>query len=284
MPVQWVHLGADELLVASSRKAWIQYPEYGIIGLDRPMPTSVPGTTETTSNLLDGAIAAAERAARLVRPPPMTALRWAWELVNQWYISRHTIELLGEAAERYADSGRLDLAEFTSEKLDEERGDDELPLADLRALGYDAAAVVREVSSSDVAVQLIEYARSCVTGEHPVEFLGYAHAIERHAIRITPAWLAAVERVLPPGIDAVRGVRVHATDLDVQHVDAAIVFFAGLPACDRTRIALACHRTTELRSGCCAGRQPSEMELETWLRPFQDSSARHNREQQGASR
>lgn len=275
MPVQWVHLGAGEMLVASSSRAWIQYPQLGMFGLDGPMPASLPSNTDTMRNLLDGAIAAAERTHRPATPARMTAIRWAWELVNQWYISRHTIALLGEAAERYTELRRRDLAEFTRVKLDEERGDDEFPLADLAALSYDARPLVQAVAPSKAARDLIEYARNCVHGERPIDFLGYAHAIERHAIRVTPSYLAGVERVLPRGVDAVSGLRAHATDLDVRHVGVAIEFFANLPAADRTRIVLACHRATTLRGEANAGSAPTEAELASWMSPFRLHVADH---------
>ncbi len=266
--MQWVHLGAAEILVASGEKAWIQQREPGVIGLDGPMPESLAASRESTRNLLDGAIAAAERAHPPAPPAPMTATRWASELVNQWYISVHTIDLLAQAAERFAEMGRAELARFTRLKFEEERGDEEFPLRDLAALGYDAHAVVAEVPPSAAAVRLIDYARGCVNSDHPVDFLGYGHAIERHAIRVTPAYIAAVERALPPDVDAVSGLREHAADLDVRHVEEAIAFFTRLPAADRTRIALSCYRASVIRAGSNSAEDPTEAELERRLQPL----------------
>ncbi len=102
MAVQWVHLGADEVLVASKAGAWVQRPEPGTLGLSGAMPDSLPATDQTTRHLLDGAIAAAEqratvaaqRAAPRRRTPPLTARRWAWHLVGQWHCAHHSVALL----------------------------------------------------------------------------------------------------------------------------------------------------------------------------------------------
>lgn len=288
MPVQWAHLGADEILVASSRGAWIQARRLGALGFFGPMPDSLPGTLPSTAHLLDGAIAAAERAVSDRPPTPMSALRWAWQLVSQWYLSRHTVALHAEVAERYLQSGREDLARFAARKFEQESGHEQFPLADLWALGYDAEAVVRAVSPDPAAVRLIDYARECVRGAHPVEFLGYGHGIERHVIRITPAWWAALEAALPPGLEAASGLRAHASELDIAHVEEAVSFFAGLPAADRTNIALACYRTSQIRVAPTAGTGPTELELEAWLSPFRafrvPPGGRSDRQRQGALR
>jgi hypothetical protein len=292
VPVQWVHLGAGKILVASSRGAWIQLPELGplglgALGLGDAMPSAIPGTLETTRNLLDGAIAAAERAVPAPKAPPMTARRWAWQLVNQWFIARYSVALLAEAAERYVAVGRPDLARFTRQRHEEERGHDQFPLKDLRALGYDAEEVVGELPPATAATALIDYARNCARGEHPVEFLGYIHAMERHVLRLSPAWFATVEEVLPSGVDATSGLRAHATDLDVEHVEEAVLFFSGLPAEDRTMIALACYQTTTIRNLASADAGPSDAELERSLSPLRlgplTSAERSNRKHKGAS-
>ena len=265
MPVQWVHLGAGELLIASDRGAWIQPLGLGTLALGAPMPGSLRGSTESTRHLLDGAIAAAEREAAPPRPAVMTAVRWAWELVNQWYVATRSIALLGEARERYAAIGRADLAEFTARRLDEERGHDQFPLDDLSALGYHAETAVADVPPAAAATALIDYAARCVEGPEPIEFLGYIHAMERHVIRLSDDWFAALEESLPAAADAASGLRAHAGELDVEHVDEAVAFFAGLPADDRAGVALGCYRTTAIRNAPTQAPGPSEADLEAWF-------------------
>jgi hypothetical protein len=197
----------------------------------------------------------------------MTARRWAWQLAGQWYCAHHSIALIGEVAERYAAAGRLDLEEFARRKLEEEQGHDRLALDDLQALGYDGERLVGAVTPPVVRA-LVDYGRRCARGEHPVEFLGFIHVIERDVTRLTADWFAALDAVLPTGVDAAWGLRSHATDLDLVHVDEGHAFFAGLPAHDRTRIALACYRTTAIVRAPLPGQYPGETELRERLAPF----------------
>jgi hypothetical protein len=267
MSVQWAHLGG-EVLVATSHGASIQQLQFGALGLTDPMPDSLPATAETTRRLLDGAIAAAERTAPRVSEPPITALRWAWNLVSQWHCARHSVALLPDVIERCEAMRRPDLAKFARMKLEEEQGHDQFPLADLRALGYDAESLVHAVAPAAAVTAGLEYARSCVWGEQPVEFLGYMYALERRMLRLSDDWFATLEAVLPPGVDAVSGVRSHATELDIEHVDEAVAFIAGLPADDRTAIAIGCYRTTQICCGRPEDQIPSEAELERSLSHF----------------
>jgi hypothetical protein len=269
MAVQWVRLREGEILVASSRGAWIHQPELGAVGLSGPMPDSLPATHETTRHLLDGAIAAAERVAPRPQMPPMSARRWAWDLAGQWYGAHHSVALLPELIERYEAAGRYELAAFARQKLEEEQGHDELPLADLRALGYDAQALVQAVPAPRWVVAGLGYALDCVRGEHPVEFLGYVYALERRVLRFTDDWFIALEAVLPCGVEAASGLRAHATEFDAEHVNDAIAFFTSLSAGDRTRIAIGAYRTTQISCAGFAGQHPSEAELGRWLLPAQ---------------
>jgi hypothetical protein len=268
MSVQWAHLPGGGTLVASTRGAWIQQPSFASLGPRGPMTDSLEATSKTTQHLLDGAIAAAERDAPDVPALPMTAMRWAWHLAAQWYCAHHSVALLPGLTQRFEAAGRRDLADFARAKLEEEQGHDRFPLADLRALGYDAEAVVQHVSPDPAVKAGVDYARACVRGEHPVEFLGYVYALERRVIRITDGWLSALDAVLPPGVEAASGIRLHVGQFDVGHVAESVTFVAGLPADDRTRIAQNCYRTTEISCGTYPGQHPSDAELESLLSRF----------------
>ncbi len=273
MSVQWVHLPGGGTLVASARGAWIQQPVIASLGLRGPMTDSLPATVETTQHLLDGAIAAAECQAPELPASQMTATRWAWELVAQWYCAHHSVALLPELTELYEAAGRQDLAAFARRKLEEERGHDQFPLADLRALGYDADALVQQMPPVPAVKAGVDYARACAFGDHPVEFVGYMYTLERRVIRIPDNWLTALEAVLPAGVDATSGIRLHVSEFDVDHVHEAVIFVAGLPADDRTRIAKTCYRITEISCGTYPGQRPSEVELESRLSPFRRAQA-----------
>jgi hypothetical protein len=276
--VQWLNLGAEDTLVASGTAAWIQRAALGIRPFAGDMSDSIPATVESTRHLLDGAIAAAEHAIPRVQGPPMSRRRWAWSLVNQWYGSHHTLPLLPEVVERFTAMDRPDLAAFAAEKYDEERGHDELPLNDLRALGFDAEATVREVTPDPGIVELVEYARRCVRGAEPVEFFGHVYAIERQMLRMDSGFFTALDEALGCDQAPASFLRSHASDLDIPHVEEAIAFFAGLPASDRTAIARGCFRTSEIRHVALPGRYPSEADLESRLARFETTTFAHQPE------
>jgi hypothetical protein len=265
MSVQWAHLPGGETLVASRDGAWLQQPAITPLGLLGPMADSLEATPDTTRHLVDGAIAAAERAAGRLTERPITATLWAWHLVGQWYCAHHGVALLPEVIRRYESAGRQEVAEFARRKLDEELGHDQFPLADLRALGYDAEGVVRNIEPPQVARAEVNFARECVFGEHPIEFLGYVYAQERRVVRIPQWWLTDLATVFPHGVDAASAIRLHAGELDRAHVDAAIQFIATLPADDRTRIVQACHRTAQIGCATFPGDDPTEAELKSRL-------------------
>jgi len=273
MSAQWLHLRAGETLIASNTGAWIQLAALGRRPFVGDMSDSAPATIESTRHLLDGAIAAAEQASPRVPGPPMTPRRWAWSLVNQWYGAHHTLPLFLEVADRFSALDRLDLAEFAIQKYEEERGHDELPLNDLRMLSYDAEAAVSEVPPGPGVVALVEYARQCVRGERPVEFLGHIYALERQMIRLNRNFFAALDAALGRVGAPASFLRSHADDLDIHHVDEAVSFITGLPASDRTVVARGCYRTTQARHVSLPGRHPSESELENRLSRFQTAFA-----------
>jgi hypothetical protein len=271
--VQWLDLGGEETLVASSKAAWIQRATLGRRPFAGDMSDSAPASVESTRHLLDGAIAAAEQASPRVPGPPMTRRRWAWSLVNQWYGAHHTLPLLLEVADRFTGMHRPDLAAFASQKYEEERGHDELPLNDLRALGYDADGAVSRVTPDPGIVELVEYARRCACGDQPVEFLGHVYVLERQMLRLDRGFFAALDTALGCDHAPASFLRSHANDLDIAHVDEAVSFFTGLPASDRTAIARGCYRTTEIRHVSLPGRYPSETELASRLARFETTFA-----------
>ena len=228
------------------------------------MTDSVRPTEETTRKLLDGAIALAESTSLRAGDQPLTAARWAWELVGHWYCAHHSVDLLPEAIERFELGGRDELAAYARLKLEEERGHDQFALNDLESLGYDATMLVHNMPPPPAAEAAVEFARACVRGRHPVEFLGYIYALERRVLSVSDESFAQLQAVLEPAVDAASAIRLHATELDAAHVEEAVRFIASLTADDRTHIARACYRTA--RISCAApARQLGEADLEPLL-------------------
>lgn len=108
-------------------------------------------------------------------------------------MAHHSVGLLPAAIERYHSLARADLAGFAADKLEEEQGHDQLSMADLRALGYDAGAAIAGVPIAPNVKDAIDHARECVHGDQPVDFIGYVYALERCVIRITRERLAKLD-------------------------------------------------------------------------------------------
>lgn len=246
MAAQWVHLEAG-LLMATADRAWMISDPLDAAAIPGPMSGRLPADPASTQNLLDGAIAAAERSASVQEEPEMTPEWWTRTLVGQWYSARQSLELMPRAAERFSRGGRADLAAFVERKLAEEHGHDELPLRDLRAMGHDPDRVVSETPPDPRLLAGVRWARRVLEGRQPSQFLGYLYAVERRIIRIPPAWFERLHRALPAGAGATTFLRGHALGFDRSHVPEAVDFLSGLPAHDRAAAALGAYRTTTFR-------------------------------------
>ena len=246
--IEWAQLTAETVVIATSERAWLR--RLDAFDSDDPFaqPMRCVGSLATTRNLLDGAISAAQQIAReAVSPkgarPQLTEARWVWRLAGYYHTTHATPRLMAEAAERFAAAERHALARYALEKVRDESGHDELALADLRALGYCAEAVVVELVPP-TAEALVDYFTRCVRAENPVGCVGYAYALERLAVTNGRDYIRQVEAALPAGVRATRCLRVHsAASADAKHVEDALEVTAGLPAEDRRLVARACYET-----------------------------------------
>ena len=236
-------------------------------------PMTASGTVASTAKLLDGALVAGEKVATASGRPVagMTPLRHAWNLVGSYHSTHATPTIMRRAQARFEQLGRTDLAAFAHGKVVEETGHDELALADLRALGYDAAALVASIHPPAPAA-LVAAEERVVEGPHPIASIGYAYAIERSSTRIGQSYLSALETILGPVV-ATRCLRVHsALGVDVEHVRSAARFIAGLAGPERALVAAAVYEAALILYGTHAGQHPTESELARVLSPYQTSS------------
>jgi len=246
--IEWAQLTAEIVVIATSERAWLRRVD--AFDTDDPFarPMRGRGSLATTRNLLDGAISVAQQIAReAVSPnsarPKMTEARWVWRLAGYYHTTHATPRLMAEAAARFASAGRHALARYALEKVRDEGGHDELALADLRALGYCADAVVAELVPPTAAA-LVDYFARCVLARNPVGCVGYAYALERLAVTNGRDYIRHVEAALPTGVRATRCLRIHRADSgDAKHVGDALVVTAALLAEERRLVAQACYET-----------------------------------------
>src|SRR5215510_934907 len=246
--IEWAQLTPETVVVATRECSWLH--QLDAFDPDDPFarPMQCVGSLATTRNLLDGAISAAQQIAQETVSqeggrPQLTEARWVWRLAGYYHTTHATPRLMAEAAARFAAAGRHALASYALEKVRDEGGHDELALADLRALGFCAEAVVAELVPP-TASALVDYFALCVRAANPVGCVGFAYALERLAVTNGRDYIRQVEAALPSGARATRCLRVHsAASADANHVEDALKVTAALPAEDRRLVARACYET-----------------------------------------
>ena len=227
-----VQLRESLWLAASSTRAWICH-------------TAPSSTGEITASavrsLLDGALATAIRlhAGHLPPSPPLTPRRWIWRLVGYYHLTHSTTALLELAAERFAAAGQLELAGWAQTRAREEDQHDRLALRDLRAMGVDPLRAIAALGPHPTE-RLVAWFRASVLAADPIGCVGYAYAVERLALEVGAAELAAVAAMLPDGVRATRCMRVHSRiGSDANHVDETIELITELSPTRREAIARA---------------------------------------------
>lgn len=247
--VEWARISPNKVIVASSERAWL------LEDTDQNVPTNSStqyftqsmegvGSIATTRQLLDGAIAAAKYAVNSdVRPPALTAKRWIWRLAGAYHLTHPAPQLFKEAARRFALKGHSMLADWAAEKAKEETGHDLLALRDIKSLGYDAEAVVKELVPPAAQV-LIDYFTRSIQDDNPIDCVGYSYTMERMALGVGEEYIQKIEALLPPGINATRCQRTHSSvGADGEHVEETVEMIAELTSQERVRIVRTCYET-----------------------------------------
>ncbi|HEY0323896.1 MAG TPA: hypothetical protein VGC66_23310 [Pyrinomonadaceae bacterium] len=274
LTLEWAQVIPQMVVVATSESAWTHRPPLGLSDAFST-PMQCRGSIASTRNLLEGSLAAAQQTAFQTRatsprisPLSLTIDRWVWRLAGYYNTTHATPALMAEAAERFAAEGRTELAEYATLKSFDEAGHDQLALEDLRALGYEAERVVEDLVPP-TARGLVNYFTELVRAPDPVGCVGYAYALERMAITVRSDHIAAVEAILPPGVNATRCLRVHsALGDDAFHVEDEVEVTSRLPPADRIKIVQACYQTVLRRNAAPQGEYLSEEALAKKLAVF----------------
>jgi len=252
--LEWLEISTELTVVATAKRAFLHVPSgFGVDPFHSPM--SGPGTPETTHWLLEGAVIAAARSFAAgpseKRGSNFTgsgnaSAHWAYRLAGYFHSTDATRRLLPLVAERFTRAGRHALARWAERKLVEEAGHEQLALRDLEELGYRGRALVAALVPvrARAWVGLFE---QLVGAADPVSCVGYAHGLERLALLRGPAEVRAIERTLPPHVNATRCLRVHSSlGSDFDHVRSNELTAAALSASERRAIARACYRTARI--------------------------------------
>jgi pyrroloquinoline quinone (PQQ) biosynthesis protein C len=223
-----------------------------------------------TQKLLDRAIALAWKAVKSNRrPPALTPTRWVWRLAGAYHSSCHTSRLMEEAAQRFAVSGRKNLAQWAVQKAREEAGHDRLALRDIQSMGYDAEAVVQALVPSPIKA-LVDYFIQSVQTTDPIACVGFFYGCERLGTFIGKEYIQSVEALLPLGTHATRWLRVHSSvGAEVKHVEETVRIVAELTLQERVHVARACYETALLRFTPPKEGYISDEELQNVLKPLE---------------
>jgi len=176
----------------------------------------------------------------------LSLLRYIHNLAGGYQTTHATPPTMRRVAERLAASGRHTAARYCLHVAEEESGHDRLALMDLAALGLPAREFVARLRPK-ASLALVELFTRLADSDAPIAVLGYAYALERMALFSTAESIAAIERVIPPGVKATRCLRVHsAVGSDAEHVAESIAFMATLPPKDSAATARATYETVGL--------------------------------------
>ena len=265
--LEWAQIAPGKVVVASLERAWLYQPQSADDRFARPMDCT--GSFATTKKLLDTAIAAAKIAVKSdSRPPALNSTRWVWRLAGAYHLTSPIPRLLKDAAIGFAANHRSNLKSWALEKVEEETGHDKLALLDIKSLGYDAEAVVKELQPP-AAMALIDYFTRSVRDDNPIDGVGYTYTMERLSLGIEKDYIQKVESLFPPEINATRCLRVHSSiGADASHVDENIALIAKLTPSERTRIARACYETALMLFSPPPGGYVGDRELQVILEPL----------------
>lgn len=259
---EWAQLTPDRLLIADERGAWLE----GVNPGSARGAMQGAGRVATTRKLLDGAVGAGFSTARPAQAPAMTRARWVFRLAGLYHLTHSTPSLLVTAARTFEAAGRAALKQWAHQKAREERGHDTLALRDLTALGYPASTLV-EALRPPIAARLLGYFEETARAGDPVGCVGYSYALERLAMTVGAAELAAVDALMPDGVRATRCLRVHSgLGSDADHVADTLAVVASLSGPERAAVAVACYRASRLCFEPPPGGHPTDDDIERTLR------------------
>jgi hypothetical protein len=237
--IEWVNITADIAIIArESGEVWFHRLK-GADGVVDPFasPMTATGAVGSTIGLLDGAINLGfSGIEKRIAHPDLTLAGYIVALAGAYHTSVYTPRNLRQAAERFIELGRAEIAAYLEERACEETGHDRLALKDLRALGVPAERLVANFIPEGIR-PLCERFDTICNEDYPIGSIGYSYCLERIAALKQKTDIQNVQSICPGGVDATRFLRSHSSlGSEVAHVDETIKFVASLPAIDRIRV------------------------------------------------
>jgi hypothetical protein len=209
------------------------------------------GSAQTTALLLNGAIALGfGKDGCALQESAATLPKFVFNLVGAYHNSSRTPGHFREAAKRFWEIGRVEIAQYLEVHAKEETGHDRLVLKDLRALDLPAERIVKNLMPDGVK-PLCDLFDRLSSSDYPIGCIGYSYCFESTAALKQQADVDAMQALCPDGIDATRFMRTHSSlGSEVDHVEDLIAFIASLPAADRIEIVKATYETAVLIAAC----------------------------------
>lgn len=252
---EWVVVSDDVSIIATDAgDLWFQELDgcRDFSPFARPMTGA--GSPKTTTLLLNGAIALGfgEGGCEL-QESAATLPKYVFNLVGAYHNSSRTPGHFRQAAARFREIGRPEVADYLETHAKEETGHERLVLKDLRALKLPAERIVENLVPEGVK-PLGDLFDRLSSSDYPIGCIGYSYCFESTAALKQKADVDAMQALCPDGIDASRFMRTHsAMGSEVDHVEDLIAFIANLPAADRIAIVQATHETAVRIAECLRG-------------------------------
>lgn len=238
MTTEWVVVAGDVAIISrEGGEFWLLQLDGHRDMLPFSRPMTGRGSRLSTAALLDGALALGFGGGEDDLKEHSASLpRYVFDLVGAYHNAKRTPGNYLEAARRFREINRPELASYLEVHAREEMGHDNLVLKDLRALGLPAERVVANLVNEGVR-PLYELFDGLSSSDYPVGCIGYSYCFERTAALKQKSDVDALTALCPQGVDASRFLRTHSSlGSEVSHADDMIDFVAGLPAADRTEI------------------------------------------------
>lgn len=260
---EWVTVSDSVAIIASETgECWFldldDYPET----LPFAGPMTGRGTRGSTAALLNGAVALGFGGDDgHLRDRALSLPKYVFHLVAAYHNARRTPGHYRQAATRFRELDRPDIASYLETHAREETGHDGLVLKDLRALGLPAERIVANLVPGGVR-PLCEFFDRLSSADYPIGVIGYSYCFESTAAMKTKADVDAMQALCPEGVGASRFVRAHSQlGSEVRHVEDMIDFVASLPASDRIEIVKTTYNAAVMAANLCRAVPKSDSDI-----------------------